>query len=339
MIFKDLKDELKKHDIPIHILEPLIDIIRIFQEKHFKPIEILNEFSSIVDYKNLVNDKERTINELTIHIEDLKFINQNYESIIASNETMVRSLRNLENLGFNAIDINKLDIAFSTFSNKLGLNKEEIKIRFFRYVDRLPDLTSLEQDISKKTDDISSLNAEISYGRMKIMESQPVVFSILQKLVNGGLDEHNILLAFNIFKKDMCSTIPSSTITYFESLSKDMDKYKTVIDIIADLNTKILLKKSYIDKLKVVKLKLANFLFSLYTIIYYYFSILLNLQIQIQKQLRIILLYDFKFLILFYNLQKPKMLNRSKYKINKPSNKTKILRKNIKRKEQKNEMI
>lgn len=77
MIFKDLKDELKKHDIPIHILEPLIDIIRIFQEKHFKPIEILNEFSSIVDYKNLVNDKERTINELTIHIEDLKFINQN----------------------------------------------------------------------------------------------------------------------------------------------------------------------------------------------------------------------------------------------------------------------
>ena len=52
-----------------------------------------------------------------------------------------------------------------------------------------------------------------------------------------------------------------------------MDKYKTVNDILQDLDTKILLKESYIYKLKVVKLNLANFLFSLFIIIYYYGSV------------------------------------------------------------------
>ncbi|MGE0242539.1 MAG: hypothetical protein AB7F53_03205 [Nitrososphaeraceae archaeon] len=330
MIFNDLKDELKKHDIDIHILEPLIDIIRIFQEMHFKPIKILNEFSSIQDYKDLVNNKERTIKEITLHIEDLKIINDNYESKIASNDAMVRSLINMENLGLNAFDIKKLEIAFSTFSNKLGLNKEEIKIRFFRYIDRLSDLISLEQDISKKTDELSILNEEISYGR-NIMKSQPVVFSILQKLVNDGLDEHNILLAFNIFKKDMCNNIPSSTTTYFENLSKDIDNYKTVKDILQDLDTKISLKESYIYKLKVVKLNLANFLFSLFIIIYYYFSILLNLQIQFQKQSRIILLSDFNFLILLCIVKNPKILSRSKYKIKRTFQQTKNIKKNDKK--------
>ena len=52
MLFKDAKDELKKHDISIHILEPLIDIIRIFDDLHFRPITILSEFSDINESKS-----------------------------------------------------------------------------------------------------------------------------------------------------------------------------------------------------------------------------------------------------------------------------------------------
>ena len=124
-------------------------------------------------------------------------------------------------------------------------------------------LLTLEQDILKKTDELSILNSEISSGRKIIEESQPIVFSILQKLVNAGLNENDILMAFKIFKTDLCNNMPYGDRTYLEHLSKDVDKYKTVRDTLKGLNTKILLKKSHIDKLALDKTNLETFLFSL----------------------------------------------------------------------------
>ena len=51
LLFKDVKNELKKNCIEIHLLEPLIDVIKIFQEMHFKPLKILSEFSNIKEYR------------------------------------------------------------------------------------------------------------------------------------------------------------------------------------------------------------------------------------------------------------------------------------------------
>ena len=36
LLFKDAKDELKKNGIDIHVLEPLIDVIKIFKEMAFQ---------------------------------------------------------------------------------------------------------------------------------------------------------------------------------------------------------------------------------------------------------------------------------------------------------------
>ena len=242
-----------------------------------------------------------------MHIQDLKTISDNYETKIASNETMVLSIMQLENLGFNASDINNLERTFLDMSKKFSLKKEEIKIKFFRYIDRLYTLLTLEQDIFKKTDELSILNSEISSGR-KIIESQPVIFSILQNLVNAGLNEHEILMAFKIFKTDLCNNMPYGDRTYLERLSTDLDKYKTVNDTLKVLNTKILLEKSHIEKLVLVKSNLEVFLFSLIITIYFY-SILLNVQIQIQKKLRILLIYNFNYLpLLLCIVKRPKIL-------------------------------
>ena len=50
MLFKDVKAELQKHGISIRILEPLIDVIKIFDDMHFRPLTILSEFSNINEY-------------------------------------------------------------------------------------------------------------------------------------------------------------------------------------------------------------------------------------------------------------------------------------------------
>jgi hypothetical protein len=93
-----------------------------------------------------------------------------YEKKIASNQIIVQSLNKLENLGFNSSDIKNLEMVFSEIFEKYGLNKEEIKIRFFRYINRFNTLLSLQKDILEKTDKISLLDNEI-YSRRKVIES------------------------------------------------------------------------------------------------------------------------------------------------------------------------
>jgi hypothetical protein len=227
----------------------------------------------------------------------------------------------LENLGFNASDIKNLERVFSKISEKYGLNKEEIKIRFFRYINCFNTHLSLQKDIVEKIDKISLLDSKIS-SRRKVIESQPIVFSILQNLVSAGLNENEILMAFNIFKTDLCNNMPHGDRTYLERLSKDLNQYPTVRDTLQGLNTKIWIKKSRIEKLAGVKSKLEAFIFSLVINIYFYYSVIINAQVQIQKNLRIVLLIsNFKYLPLLCIVTKPKKFVRSKFKIEQNNNK------------------
>ena len=300
LLFKNVKEELKKYGIDIHILEPLIHVIKIFKDMHFEPLTILCEFSDINTHKNLVENKDRELAERESRLQNLKVILDNYERKIASKQVIVQSLHQLDNLGFNTFDIKNLEMAFSEASKKYGLNKKEFKIRFFRYMNRLDTSLSLEQDILQKTDNASKLDNEI-LSRRKVIESQPMVFAILQHLVSSGLNEHDILMAFKIFKTDLCNNMPYGDRTYLERLSIDLNRYPTVRDTLKDLDNNILMKKSYIEKLAVDKSNLEAFLLSLVMHIIYFYSLLLNAkQIQIQKNLikRNLLISIFSYLLL-----------------------------------------
>ena len=102
------------------------------------------------------------------HIQDLKAMLDSHEKKIASNQVIVQSLNKLENLGFNASDIKNLERVFSVIE-KYGLDNEEIKILFFRYINCFNTLLYLQQDILEKTDKISLLDSENS-SRRKVME-------------------------------------------------------------------------------------------------------------------------------------------------------------------------
>ena len=86
-------------------------------------------------------------------------------------------------------------------------------------MNRLYTLLTLEQDIVEKTDKLSLLENEIS-SRRKTIESQPILFSILNNLINSGLNENDILMAFKIFTIDLCNNMPYGNRTYLESLKK-----------------------------------------------------------------------------------------------------------------------
>ena len=100
MLFKNGKDELKKHSIDIHTLEPLIDVIKIFDEMHFGLLTILSQFSDINAYRELVENKDRVIKQRESHIQDLKAISDNYQMKITSKEAIIQCLKQLENLWF-----------------------------------------------------------------------------------------------------------------------------------------------------------------------------------------------------------------------------------------------
>ena len=327
LLFENVKEVLKKHGIDIHILDPLVDVIKIFGDMHFRPLTILSEFSDINAYRELVKNKNREIKELESRIQDLKIIYDNYEMKISSNETMVLSIKQLENLGLNVSHIKFLERTFSNISKKFGLTKDDIKLRFFRYINRFDTLLTLEQDIFKKTGELAKLNSEIASGR-KAIEAQPVIFSILQYLLNEGLNENDILTAFKIFKTDLCSKMPYGDRTYLERLSKDVDKYQTVRDTLEGLKNEILRKKFYIDKLVVLSSNLESFLLSLFiTTLYFYSTIYFNAkQIQIQTNWKILLILNFDYLPLLCIVMKEhkSMLDQNSFIIkqkNKKNNK------------------
>jgi hypothetical protein len=238
---------------------------------------------------------------------------------ITSNEAKVQSLIQLENLGFDSSDIKNLKLIFSKISKKYGLNKKEIKIRFFRCMNYyFNNLLPLQKDIGEKINKISILDDEISSKRKLIEESQPIVFSLLQYLINDGFNENGILMAFKIFKTDLLNKMPYGDKTYLQRLSKDIDRYPTVRDTLEGLNNNILIKKSSLEKLVVLVSNLESYLLSLviYTI-YFYYTILLNTkQVQIQKNLKILLILYCNYLpLLLFILNKDnnKKYGRSKF--------------------------
>ena len=326
LLFKNVKEELKKHSIDIHLLEPLIDVIKIFDDMNFRPLTILSEFSDRNAYRDLVEHKDIEIKQRELHIQDLKDICDNYEMKISLNEPIVQSLKQMEDLGFTASDIKNLHLIFSEISKKYRLNKKEIKIRFFRCMNYyFNDLLTLQQDIFEKQNEVTILDDEISLKRKIIKESQPIVFSILQNLINTGLNEHDILMVFKVFETDLCNNMPYGDRTYLERLSKDLNKYPSVRDTLEGLNNKILLKKSYIEKLAIVKSNLEAFLFSLVITIYFYSTILNSQQVQVQKNFikRILLIGILNYYVLplfFIVIKEPKNFVRSKFKIVKKNN-------------------
>ena len=229
----------------------------------------------------------------------------------------------MDSLGFNASDIKNLQLVFSDISKKYGLDKKEIKIRFFRYISCFNSLLSLQQDISEKITENTVLDSEIS-SRRKVINSQPIVFSILQYLVSAGLNEHDILMVFKIFITDLSNNMPYGDSTYLERLSKDLKQYPNVRDTLEGLDIQLLLKRSHIDKLAVVKSNIEAFIFSLVITIYFH-SILLNAQLQIQRNLRILVIRDFKYVfhLLCIVIKDPKKSVRSKFKIEQNNNKKK----------------
>ncbi|HEX6670959.1 MAG TPA: hypothetical protein VF084_01910 [Nitrososphaeraceae archaeon] len=326
LLFQNVKEDLKKHGIDIHILDPLVDVIKIFDDMHFRPLTILSEFSDINAYRELVKNKNREIKELESRIQDLKIINQNYEVKISSNEPMVLSIKQLENLGLNVSYIKFLEKKFSNFSKKFDLTKEEIKIRFFRYISRFDTLLTLEQDIFKKTDELSKLNSELASGR-KAIEDQPIVFSILQYLLNKGLNENEILTSFKIFKTDLCNKMPYGDRTYLEHLSTDVDRYQSVRDTLEGLRNEILRKKYYIDKLVVLRSNLESFLLTLFiTTLYFYSTLYFNAkQIRIQTNWKILSLLNFYYLPLLCIVMKEhkSMLDQHSLMLKQKNNKNK----------------
>ncbi len=195
-------------------------------------------------------------------------------------------------------------------------------------MNRLDTLLSLEQDILQKTNNVSILDNELS-SRRKVIESQPMVFAILQYLVSSGLNEYEILKAFKIFKTDLCNKMPYGDRTYIERLSKDLNRYPTVRDTLEGLNRKILMKKSSIEKLSVDKSNLEAILLSLVIpIIYFYFTLLLIAeQIQIQNNLikRILFISSFRYLLpilLLFGIviKEPEKFVKSKFNIKQNDN-------------------
>ena len=249
LLFKDLKNELEKNNIFMQDFEQLINIIRIFKDDFkYQPIEILNEFSDIQNYRYLRDNKNRQLNEIQILIRNAQSQLDTYKQWISLYQKEEDALTSLQNMEFNLPDFTKLYSVLQDIALKYQIGIKEVKTKFFELLDQFVDSFSLHIEIAEKRNEVFVLENKINSKR-KILKDQPELFSAVNDLLEKGYNESSSLSAFEIIKKDFLNGIPNDIKSYLEDLSKDLDKYKTRRNTIKSLDMKILIKKCQVDRL------------------------------------------------------------------------------------------
>jgi hypothetical protein len=297
LLFQDMKNELEKNNISIQDLESLINVIRIFKDDYnFQPIKIMYEFSDVQKYRYQRDNKNRELNELDSKIQRSKSLYDKYKQYIAQYQLKESALTDLENMEFNLSDLKKLYLVLQEIAERYRTDKKEVKIKFFKFLNKFNDRFGLDKEMKEKLDKNSALYDEI-LSRRKIIKAQPEVFSVLKRLLESGFNEDNILSVFKIIKKDYLNKIPFDNETYLECLSKELDRYKSIKDTLKSLDIEKLMSKSQVDKLSAYKSNLESFIYSSVLSIYFY-SILLKIQ-KVQIQIKFTEIFSIQYVMLF----------------------------------------
>ncbi|MGB9168385.1 MAG: hypothetical protein WCB31_05600 [Nitrososphaeraceae archaeon] len=309
LLFKDLKNELHRNNISIQNVEQLINVIRIFKDDFdFQPIEIVNELSSMQNYRYQCDNKKRELKEIESSIQISLSYLDNYNQYISSYQKEEYALTELQNMDFNLIDFTKMYCVLQDIALKYQIDKKEVKTKFFKLLDKFTDLFLVEIEIAVKQNEVFVLDNDI-ISRREILKAQPEIFSGVKCLLESGLGENNILSMFQIINKDLLNRIPEDVKDYLEDLSKDLDKYKTVKDTLKSLNIKEVLMKSRVDRLSAEKSNLEFFILPS-VIIYYFYCILVRIKhVQMKKKVTEIFCAQYVFYLLLYSIAKENSLN------------------------------
>jgi hypothetical protein len=307
LLLEDMKDELQKNNIPVRFLKTMINLMTTFRNDfNFHPMKIFDAFINIGNYQLYCEDKNNELKEIGSRIKRSEAMLARIKEDISSYQIKESAQIELENMGFDSSDFERLYQVIQEIADDYGTGKGQVKTILFRLLYEIRDLSRLQKMKVEKQDEISVLDKDITSKR-DIKSAQPKVFSIFKFLLDSGLTEVQILSMLNVFIKYFQNqkTRPSNIKEYLEGLSKDLEKNQTVKNTLRTLNFKVVFEESKIDRLSTYKSNLESFICSPVIAIYIHYILLKLRNRQMQKRSIEILSGQYAwYLLLFYYVTK-----------------------------------
>jgi hypothetical protein len=196
----DLKTELKKYGIPIENVSFFARAIHGLGQYDYDVDKIISEFSDLENLKN-----QFQLYRDMIPVLENKFANLNgqcnlLEQTINSHRQTLSVYDQLEQIGFGLKELKLLMHTISEIAVANSISRDHAAQKFFKDVEEhYDDKLGFESKLDKLRSDVIYINGELATLRSKLLV-QPLVGPVLQRLIENGVKEQDIIELANIFE-------------------------------------------------------------------------------------------------------------------------------------------
>ncbi len=195
-----LKIEFKKYGIPIEDVRLFAKAIHGLRQYGYDVAKITSEFSDLENLKNQIQLARNSIPAI-----ENKFANLNgqcnfLEQMINSHRQTLSVYDELEQIGFGLKELKLLMHTVNEIALANSITRHHAAQKFFKDVEEhYDDKLGFESKLSKLRSDVIYINGELATLRSKLLV-QPLVGPVLQRLIENGVKEQDIIELASIFE-------------------------------------------------------------------------------------------------------------------------------------------
>jgi hypothetical protein len=256
--YSDLKIELKsKYGTPIENVSLFAKAINGLGQYGYDVDKIIAEFSDLEDLKKHFELYRDSITAL-----ENKFANLNgqcnfLEQMINSHRQTLSVYNELEQIGFGLKELKLLMHTVSEIALANSISRDRAAQKFFKDVEeQYDDKLGFESKLEKLRSDVIYINGELATLRSKLLV-QPLVGPVLQRLIENGVKEQDIIELASIFETYGGSR-PGNNPIDKQTLITELAKYGSVKAMIQPLEQKYNELKNEVASLEAKKKELNN---------------------------------------------------------------------------------
>lgn len=254
--FLDLKNELKKYEIPVEDVAEFTKVVNGIKQQGYDLGKVIMEFSDfdsrVKRHKMLIESLQMLENKCT----DLKQESSILENAVNFHKQTITKYNELEAIGFGLKELKALWYTINEVAVANNISMKEAPRKFFKDIEEQYDnKLGFESRVDSLRLEVNSLGHELIRIRADLL-AHPLVGSALIRLIQSGVKEQDIINIAHIF--ETVSNGNSST-TDMQLLIAELNQYKTIKAIIQRLNQESVELKNQINSFNMQKQELQMY--------------------------------------------------------------------------------
>ena len=268
--YLDLKNELKKYEIPIEDVAEFAKVVNGIKQQGYDLGKVIMEFSDIDSRETRHKMLFESLQMLESKCTNLKQESSILENTVNFHKQTMTKYNELVAIGFGLKELKALWYTINEISIANNISMKEAPLKFFKDIEEQYDnKLGFESKVDSLRLEVNSLSHELNRIRAGLL-AQPLVGSALIRLIQSGVKEQDIINIANIFES--VSNGNSST-TDMQLLIAELKQYKTSKAIIQRLNQESVELKNQINSFNIQKQELQMYYQIVLPMSIYYYTI------------------------------------------------------------------